>query len=213
MAQRAGSRLPGDARRAQIIGVARELFTRQGYRATTTRDLARAAGVSDALIYRYFAGKEEVLFAVVDEAIRGFIAMAADRPEPAELTVGEFLTDIGQRFLDTLPRQLDMLVLLIAEHRLLADDVRFATFVDGAASVLAAELEARSGGEVREGVDGYLLIRGFMAALVAFALLQQALGLDRVRHIEPAIFLSHLVTCLVNGIKPSEAGFPPANPR
>lgn len=197
-----GSRLPGNARRAQIIQVARELFARQGYRVTTTRDLARATGVSDALMYRYFAGKDEVLFAVVDDAITGFIAMAADRPDPEQLTVEEFLTDLGRRFLATLLGQLDLLVLLIAEHRILSGDARFVTFVDGAASVLGAELEARAGaGEIRAEVNGYLLIRGFMAALVSFVLLQHGLGLDRIHHVDPETFLNHLVASFVQGIR------------
>lgn len=60
-----------EARREQIIGVAAVVFARQGLAGTKIGDLAAAAGMSQGLLYRYFASKEEVFAAVVqmlDEA-------------------------------------------------------------------------------------------------------------------------------------------------
>lgn len=52
-------RMSGEERRAQILGVARELFAEHGYKATTA-DVARAAGVSDALVVKHFGTKENL---------------------------------------------------------------------------------------------------------------------------------------------------------
>jgi len=64
------SRMAGADRRQQLLDVALGLFSRQGFERTTVRDIANAAEVTDGLIYRYFASKEELLDEVVERARR-----------------------------------------------------------------------------------------------------------------------------------------------
>src|SRR5215475_7221152 len=47
-------------KRPVIIRAATALFATRGVDATSMRDIAEAAGVREAAIYRYFAGKEEL---------------------------------------------------------------------------------------------------------------------------------------------------------
>jgi AcrR family transcriptional regulator len=49
-----------DTKRPVIIRAATSLFARQGVDATSMRDIAEAAGVREAAIYRHFRGKEEL---------------------------------------------------------------------------------------------------------------------------------------------------------
>jgi AcrR family transcriptional regulator len=51
-----------EQRRRQIVDGAVHLFVRQGFHKTTTRQMARAAGVSIGSLYEYFASKEDVLY-------------------------------------------------------------------------------------------------------------------------------------------------------
>ncbi len=60
-------RVPGKTRRRQILTVATQLFSRQGFDGTTTREIARSAGVNEAIIFRHFTSKEELYWAVVSE--------------------------------------------------------------------------------------------------------------------------------------------------
>lgn len=53
---------PEAARRLMLAGV--ESFARQGYHATTTRDIAGAAGMSPAALYVHFPSKAALLFAI-----------------------------------------------------------------------------------------------------------------------------------------------------
>ncbi len=46
--------------RAQILESALDLFSRQGYRGTSIRDISRAAGVSTGAVYHHFNDKEEL---------------------------------------------------------------------------------------------------------------------------------------------------------
>lgn len=52
-----------DARRAEIITAARDLFSHKGFHGTTMPDIARAAGISTGLIYYIFPSKEDILLA------------------------------------------------------------------------------------------------------------------------------------------------------
>ena len=53
-----------EQRRRQIVEAAVQLFIKQGFHKTTTRQIARAAGVSIGSLYEYFASKEDVLYLV-----------------------------------------------------------------------------------------------------------------------------------------------------
>jgi AcrR family transcriptional regulator len=54
------------ARREQIVGAATRVFAEKGFRRATTREVARAAGVSEGTIYNYFEDKDALLLAILD---------------------------------------------------------------------------------------------------------------------------------------------------
>lgn len=58
--------MAGDERRRQIVRVAMRLFSERGFRGTTTKEIAQAAGVSEAIIFRHFATKDELYKAIID---------------------------------------------------------------------------------------------------------------------------------------------------
>jgi AcrR family transcriptional regulator len=58
------AKLTGEQRRAAIIQAVRHLFASKGFKGTTTRELAEAAGVSEALLYRHFPTKEDLYAAI-----------------------------------------------------------------------------------------------------------------------------------------------------
>ena len=76
----ASARMAGEERRLQILAVAVSLFSQKGFRGTTTKEIAHAAGVSEAMVFRHFATKEELYAAILDHK-----ACSGDRFEPAEM--------------------------------------------------------------------------------------------------------------------------------
>ncbi len=81
-----GARMAGEERRLQILAVAVTLFSQKGFRGTTTKEIAQAAGVSEAMVFRHFATKEELYAAILDhKACKGArfdpMVMAADAIE------------------------------------------------------------------------------------------------------------------------------------
>lgn len=61
------SRMHGDDRRKQLLRAAIETFSRKGFGGTKTKDIAAAAGVSEAILFRHFATKEDLYNAILDE--------------------------------------------------------------------------------------------------------------------------------------------------
>src|SRR5437899_207519 len=61
------ARMAGEERRLQILRVAMSLFSQRGFRGTTTKEIALAAGVSEAMVFRHFATKEELYSAILDQ--------------------------------------------------------------------------------------------------------------------------------------------------
>lgn len=61
-----GTRMTGDERRDQILRVAIKLFSQYGFRGTTTKKIAEAAGVSEAMVFRHFSTKSELYHALLD---------------------------------------------------------------------------------------------------------------------------------------------------
>ena len=63
------TRLSSDERRVAIMSVAVPLFATKGFDALTTKEIADAAGVSEALLYRHFESKQALFLAVQDTCV------------------------------------------------------------------------------------------------------------------------------------------------
>lgn len=62
-----GTRPKGAAARQRILRAALELFLARGFEATTVRAIGERAGVSDSALYYYFASKDDILRALLQE--------------------------------------------------------------------------------------------------------------------------------------------------
>ncbi len=60
------TRLPAARRREQLLDTAVNLFATRGYGGATTAELAKAAGVTEPIIYRHFDSKKALFIAVID---------------------------------------------------------------------------------------------------------------------------------------------------
>src|SRR5437762_12144532 len=82
-------RLSAEERREAIVTAALPLFARKGFANTTTRELAEAADVSEALIYKHFPSKESLYAEIQNTGCkdkdRGLEKLAAAEPPPSPL--------------------------------------------------------------------------------------------------------------------------------
>ncbi|MBM9463072.1 TetR/AcrR family transcriptional regulator [Aeromicrobium sp. YIM 150415] len=103
------SRLPRDARRAQLLGVAREVFVEQGYHSASMDEIAERAGVSKPVLYQHFPGKLDLYLALLttsaDEIIAGVttaLASTTDNRRRVQATIElwfDYVDAQGQSFL------------------------------------------------------------------------------------------------------------------
>ena len=76
----AGQTAQGAAAKERLYGIAIRLMTRRGYESTTLRDVAKEAGVSVGLLYRYFPSKRAIIIALYDELSADYARQAVDMP-------------------------------------------------------------------------------------------------------------------------------------
>ncbi|MGW6389390.1 TetR/AcrR family transcriptional regulator [Streptomyces sp. NPDC055103] len=107
--------------RVRIVDAARDLMRTAGLARTTTKEIAKAAGCSEAALYKYFASKEELFLTVLDERLPrlgGLLgALAAD---PGSSTVEDNLTEIARQAALFYEESFPMAASLYAEPQLKA---------------------------------------------------------------------------------------------
>ena len=73
------SRLTAEERRTAIVEATTKVFAENGFHGTTTRELARAAGVSEALLYKHFPSKESLFTAILAAGANGALSAVFKR--------------------------------------------------------------------------------------------------------------------------------------
>jgi AcrR family transcriptional regulator len=140
-------RLSSDERRVSILKAARGVFAESGFRGTTTRALAEAAGVSEALLFQHFPTKEALYAAMlstlfgdeVPDVNSHFIAM-----EPSTATLVTIVHQFYTSLID--PRgpadKADIAIVARLMFRSLVEDGEFARlFIRRIPARLVAKLE------------------------------------------------------------------------
>ncbi len=102
-------------RRAAIVEAAIERFAMHGFRGTTTRELAAAAGVSEPVLYQHFATKRDLYTAIVDHLIAQTHARFDERARSLApgCTDREFFQWLGEAIISYYPDTPDQIRLLL----------------------------------------------------------------------------------------------------
>jgi AcrR family transcriptional regulator len=103
--------------RDRILDAAAELMRTRGILRTTTKEIAKAAGFSEATLYKHFRDKEELLLRVLRERMPGF---ARVRMTPGEGSVEDNLFQLIRGSLDFYREAFPMLGSLLSEPQLMA---------------------------------------------------------------------------------------------
>ena len=110
-----------DAQRARVLSMSAEIFSRQGFRATSMNEIAAAVGLSKPTLYHYFRSKEELLVriytGVLDESVEEARRIVASAATPLA-GIRELIT---QRVAYTCAKQQILKVCFEEEHELPAD--------------------------------------------------------------------------------------------
>jgi len=103
----ARKKLTAEERRERILTAARQVFTNNGFAGATTRAIARAAGITEAVLYQHFSSKQDIFEQAMLESVNRdnqvlmskLNALAGTADSTLADTVraeGELLTEIGR---------------------------------------------------------------------------------------------------------------------
>ncbi|WP_238696998.1 MULTISPECIES: TetR/AcrR family transcriptional regulator [unclassified Streptomyces] len=98
-------RMEPDARRAEILGVARRLFGAKSYSTVSIADIASDAGVARALVSHYFGGKRQLYLEVVRQMM---VVPASVSQRLPPTTAEERVSICVDRWLEVVERNRDM---------------------------------------------------------------------------------------------------------
>jgi AcrR family transcriptional regulator len=200
---RKSRKIPTHGRRLQILKAATELFARQGFEGTTTKQIARHARVNEAIIFRHFPRKDDLYWAIIEakcrrgsrrqELVEKLRTTADDRELFASIAA-----DILRR--NTEDHTLSRLLLFSAleNHRL--SHRFFRTYVARYYETLADYIGRR----IREGAfrqtDPLIAARGFLGMISYHLLIQQLFGGERYQRIPPEKVCQELTQIWLQGM-------------
>jgi TetR/AcrR family transcriptional regulator len=181
-------RLTATERKAQILKTAAQLFAEQGYEGTKTSQIAREAGVNEAIIFRHFTNKEELYWAVLldmctsrraGERMRAIVE-AGGTPEQV---LARLASDIlGRNFAD--PKWWRLLLYAALENHKLSHRF-FRSYVAGYYEELASYIRTQArAGVFRSDVDAVIAARGFLGMIIYHFQIQELFGGKTVQNID-----------------------------
>lgn len=186
-----------------ILDAARDAFAETGFENTSVAQIARRAGISDGLLYRYFRNKRDLL----NEVLRRFYERTmVDLEEIAakDMPFRPQLQELICRHLKTFVDDVDLCRLFFAEVRTQTDyavspiralNQRYTSIVTGLVS------KAMERGEIRKGIDTRLvrdLIFGTVEHRAWAAVQGRQIDVDKTAY--------DLVDIVMMGLSPSERG-------
>lgn len=101
----------------KIIAAAREVFMRNGFSATRTREIAQKAGTNLALVNYYFKSKENLFHVIVEETITCFIGELIPVFTNSEMSLEEKTEIIVSRYTELMMNNPDLPFFVINEMR------------------------------------------------------------------------------------------------
>lgn len=174
-------RMSGEDRKAQIVKVATQLFAKNGFKGTTTREIARKAGISEAVIFKHFSRKEELYKAIID-------ARCSEGPGQSRL-INHLKGKKDREFFR------DLAVFLLSEHQKDASFLRLLTysalekhdlseiFIKTKGLELIEFVEAHIRSLIDEGVlkktDAAVSARAFVGMVLHYSISQELYGLKK----------------------------------
>ncbi|HZQ23873.1 MAG TPA: TetR/AcrR family transcriptional regulator [Terriglobales bacterium] len=201
-------RLPAKDRRAQLIDAAMRLFASQGFDGTTTREIAEAAAVNEAIIFRHFATKEDLYWAVVSSQVE-----AAGRTEKmrqhllSERDPGKVLAAIAESLLERSEADAELTRLLLfsaLRNRELTDNF-FRTYMAATYELLAEYFRKMVKRGYFRKMDPLIAARGFIGMISNHILVQELFGGSRYQQASPRVVGRQLADIWLNGV--SQSGY------
>lgn len=196
--------ISSDDTRRRILAAAAELFSERGYAGTTTREIARAAGVNEVTIFRHFETKHNLLSEVIHAH--------ANLPDLAglleERLTGELRQDLisfGSLLLNMLTERRETLRLMLCEaHQMPVLRQVMVRVPDQLRGVLARYFQWKmERGEIRPVHPG-IAAQGFLGMIFAYGVAREMLDSTVAPGISREELMEQFVDLTLHGLEKPE---------
>jgi len=194
-------------RREKIVDAALRTFSRHGFRGSTTRRLARAAGITEVTLFRYFPTKEKLFGAVLDKhSVLPVLRAEALRPKPDGKAHAR-IRYIGRKFLAILHERRDIIRLMLSEaatNRRQAAMLfrqgpgRFIAEVSKLLSAMRRQHEIRA-------IDIALGARAFLGIFFSFTIIREIFLDEKIEPMDLNKAANRLSDLLWRGLRPDRS--------
>ena len=187
-------RLTAEARRAQLLSVAREVFAEDGYPGAAMEKIAQRAGVTKPVLYQHFEGKKELYLALLDSDMSRLLAQVSGAIESAHDNPSRIRKGLAAYF-NYIEANVDSFRLLFRET--MGADPEFRESIDRFHDAAATRIGAIISDETGKSLElAELLARGIMGMSEAAA----TWWLDRKQEIEKAELVESLAELAWRGL-------------
>ncbi len=202
-------RMAGEERRLQILAVAVTLFSERGFRGTTTKEIALAAGVSEAMVFRHFATKQELYAAILDHK-----ACASGNFDPEPITAEAIKRKDDRSVFESLALgaldyhekdpEFQRLLLLSALEKHELSQMFFEQFVRRVYEFLGGYIRERQKEGALIEIDPTIVVRAFIGMVMHHSLNNNLWDANRgLLNISNEDAAKHFTNILLNGISVS----------
>ncbi|MGB6380799.1 MAG: TetR/AcrR family transcriptional regulator [Syntrophobacteria bacterium] len=195
-------RMKADERRQEIIRAAMEVFARNGFGGSTTREIAENAGISEATIYSHFRNKEDLYTAIIDEKLQESEPLYYPLDAIRNRDDQRVFTTIVSNYLDRHGEDTTFLRLLLFSA--LEGHELASMFVAGPVrkffEFLADYIRERIDEGAFKPVNPEITSRCLLGMVHYFVLLREILGDDTLNPIDPTAAIETIVNIFCEGV-------------
>ena len=196
-------RLPAPDRKKQLLEIAMKLFSDKGFDGTSTREIAEAAGVNEALIFRHFRSKEDLFWAVLSDRVerRGRNRRIRELTK-SEGDFREVLVAIAETLLDRTDDDAAVTRLLLysaLRNRELSHRF-FRTYGQEKLETLADHIRVGIAAGRLRAVNPAIAARSFLGMIVYHYLVEEVFGVPHAQGLSTRELAEELVSIFIEGI-------------
>jgi AcrR family transcriptional regulator len=196
-------RLTGEERRRVIVEAALALFSQKGFRGTTTKEIAEAAGCSEATIFKHFTTKDELYSAILEAKSRIEETLAKAAHAAAQKDDSGVFRAVGLESLTRTEQDPSLMRLLLFSalegHEL--SHLFFESKVRRLHEFLSSYIKGRIADGAFQPVDPLLAARGFVGMIAHHLLIHEIFGMKRPAGVLPEHVVDTFVMLFLNGIR------------
>jgi len=195
-------RLSSQERSTQIASIAAKLFARKGFNGVTTREIAKKAGVNEAILFRHFPTKKTLYTEIINQKIHV-------KPESFDLEAArkgddiEVLRSVARYFMKEIEKDNPFLRLMLysalEDHELASVFLKERT--DLVFGFLLEYVTRRIKQKAFRNIKPAIVFNAFVCMFFHFILAHELFDVPKALRITKEEAIEHFVDIFLNGVK------------